>query len=112
MALGSNLGGIVHKRGEDKLTSITASDCELSRKAGAVMDAGSEAQGSEVDDETRLVLAAMVHMVQTVVSQEVGVRDGEQATIVLHRIVINPEMERRNYLIKYEEILMALTKKL
>ena len=99
----------MHKRGEDKLTSITASDCELSRKAGAVMDAGSEAQGSEVDDETRLGLAAMV---QTVVSQEVGVRDGEQATIVLHRIVINPEMERRNYLIKYEEILMALTKKL
>ena len=27
----------MHKRGEDKLTSITASDCELSRKAGAVM---------------------------------------------------------------------------
>ena len=80
----------MHKRGEDKLTSITASDCELSRKAGAVMDAGSEAQGSKVDVETRLGLAAMV---QTVVSQEVGVRDGEQATIVLHRIVINPEME-------------------
>ena len=99
----------MHKRGEDKLTSITASDCELSRKAGTVMDAGSEAQGSKVDVKTRLGLAAMV---QTVVSQEVGVRDGEQATIVLHRIVINPEMERRNYLIKYEEITMALTKKL
>ena len=51
-------------------------------------------------------------MVQTVVSQEVGVQDGGQAIIALHRIVINPEMERRNYLIKYEEITMALTKKL
>ena len=99
----------MHKRVEDKLASIITSDCELSRKAGAVMDAGSEAQGSKVDVETRLGLAALV---QTVVSQEVGVQDGEQATIALHRIVINPEMERRNYLIKYEEIKMALTKKL
>ena len=99
----------MRKRGEDNLTSIMASDCELSRKEGAVMDAGSEDQGSEVDVKTRLGLAAMV---QTVVSQEVGVQDGGQAIIALHRIVINPEMERRNYLIKYEEITMALTKKL
>ena len=53
-------------------------------------------------------------MEQTVISQEVGVQDGEQATIgiALRRIVINPMTKRRNYLIKYEEITMALNKKL
>ena len=60
----------MHERVEDNLTSIMASDCELSRKEGAVMDAGSEDQGSKADVKTRLGLAAMV---QTVVSQEVGV---------------------------------------
>ena len=64
-------------------------------------DAGNEPQGSKVDVETRLAT-----MVQTVISQEAGGQDRE------HWIVINSEAESRNYMIKYEEITMALVKKL
>ena len=64
-------------------------------------DAGNEPQGSEVDVETRLAT-----VVQTVISQEAGGQDRE------HCIVINTEAESWNYMIIYEEITMALVKKL
>ena len=47
-------------------------------------------------------------MVQTVVNQEAGGQDREHC----HCIVINTEAESWNYMIKYEEITMALVKKL
>ena len=54
-----------------------------------------------MDVKTRLAA-----VMQTVVSQEAGGQDRE------HCIVINTEAESRNYMIKYEEITMALVKKL
>ena len=51
-------------------------------------------------------------MVQTVVSQEESWETRTGSRPPLHCIAINPETERRNYLIKYEEITMALNKKL
>ena len=51
-------------------------------------------------------------MVQTVVSQEESWETRTGSRPPLHCNMINPETERRNYLIKYEEITMALNKKL
>ena len=49
-------------------------------------------------------------MVQTVVSQEESWETRTGSRPPLH--CDNPETERRNYLIEYEEITMALNKKL
>ena len=49
-------------------------------------------------------------MVQTVVSQEESWETRTGSRPPLHCNMINPETERRNYLIKYEEITMALKK--
>ena len=68
-------------------------------------DAGAEPQGSEVDVETRLAA-----VVQTVVSQEPG--GGWPGQGAAHHSIALWLTRSRNYIIKYEEITMALVKKL